>query len=244
MDIEKQNQLLKTISQTIFGNSAILKIVNPKSLTLLKQNARYFKKETFKQLVANIRDDKRLSSVPLCHSPKKDVLEVLSGNHRVKAAIQAGVEWVLVIVALEKMSKSKKISVQLSHNALVGFDDPDILADLWAKIDDIREKLYAGLSSDAIKDIENIKLVTFTTPQVYTKSMTFAFTEPEKENIEHILEELNKIATGETHLAHMEQFDDFFATLQKIKQKENIKNSSLAVIKMIELVTGRLREGE
>jgi ParB-like nuclease family protein len=242
--MEKQNKLLKTVSKTIFGKSAVLMIVNPKSLTLLKQNARYFKKETFKQLVANIKDDQRLSSVPLCHSPKKDVLEVLSGNHRVEAAIQAGVEWILIILALEKMTKSKKISVQLSHNALAGLDDPNVLADLWAKIDDIKEKLYAGLSSDAIKEIENIKLVTFTTPQVYTKTMTFAFTEPEKENIEHILEELNKAVTGETHLAHMEQFEDFFNTLQKIKQKEDIKNSSLAVIKMMEMVTGQLKEGE
>lgn len=120
--------------------------------------------------------------------------------------------------------------------------DVEIIGNIWAKIDDIKEKLYAGLSSDSIKEIENIKLITFTTPQVYTKLMTFAFTAPEKENIKQIIEELNKTASGETYLSHIEQFEDFFNAPLKIKQKENIKNSSLAMIKIIEIVNIELKD--
>jgi hypothetical protein len=235
-NIEKQNQTLKEVSKTIFGDFAVLQIVDPKNIKLLKQNARYFKRSTYKQLVDNIKKDQRLSSVPLCHAIDKNIYEVLSGNHRVKVAIDAGVEYILIIVVLKKLSKSKQISIQLSHNALVGLDDPNILADLWTKIDDIKEKLYAGLSSDVVKEIKNIKLITFTTPQVYTKTITFTFTDSEKENIDKIIKELEAYTTNEIHMAHIEQYDDFFKALRKVKKTQNIKNSSLAMVKLLEIV--------
>lgn len=240
MSIEEQNQTLKEVSKTIFGDAAVLRIVSPKSMKLLKQNARYFKKSTYKQLVDNIKKDQRLSSVPLCHIFDENTYEVLSGNHRVQAAIDAGIEQILIIVILKNLSKSSQISIQLSHNALAGIDDPNILADLWAKIDDIKEKLYAGLSSDAVKEIENIKLVTFTTPQVYTKTMTFTFSDSEKENIDKVIKELEVYTANEIHLAHIDQYNDFFEALKKIKKMENIKNSSLAMVKLIEILKKQL----
>lgn len=241
-DIARQNKLLAETSKIIFGDTAILKIVDPKSLILLKKNARYFKKDTFKQLVSNIKQDKRLSSVPLCHIIKNGAHEVLSGNHRVEASIQAGVPWVMVIVLLEKISTSEKIAIQLSHNALVGVDDANLLADLWSKIDDIKTKLYAGLSSDTVKEIENIKLVTFTTPQVYTKSVTFAFTDTEKDILDEVVKELGMLTSNDVYMAHIDQFNDFFNALQKIKKTGNIKNGSLAMIKLIEIVQRELTE--
>lgn len=154
MDETAQNATLAQISKNIFGDSARLQIVDPKSLVLLKQNARFFKKDTFRQLVENIKADKRLSSVPLCRPIKDGRLEVLSGNHRVKASVEAGLEKILVIVLLENLDESRRIAIQLSHNALVGQDDQNILAELWAKIDDINTRLYAGLSSDTLNEIK------------------------------------------------------------------------------------------
>lgn len=244
MEIEKQNEMLAEISKTVFGESACLKIVRPKSLKLLTQNARYFKRETFKQLVQNIKADNRLSSVPLCYSPQKDVLEVLSGNHRVKAAIEADIEWILVIVIIEEISKSRRISAQLSHNALVGVDDPNILADLWAKIDDIKDKLYAGLSSEAVKELEQIKLVTFSTPSLATKTVAFLFTVEEKKRLDDIIEDINRITANETFVFPMSQFNTFFRLIQDVKKKDNIKNGSLAMLKIIEVIENYLKKGE
>jgi hypothetical protein len=62
--IDGQNQILEQISATSFGPDAVLKIVPPAKLHLLRKNARYFKKATFRQLVENIKKDRRLSSVP------------------------------------------------------------------------------------------------------------------------------------------------------------------------------------
>lgn len=234
-EIERQNQALKETSRLLFGDSAELRIVDPASLVLLKENARYFKKETFKQLVANLRQDQRLSSVPLC-SPMDggNRLEVLSGNHRVKASIEAGIQWIMVIVILEEIELSRKISIQLSHNSLVGEDDQQILAGLWARIEDIRARCYAGLSSETIGELQNIKLLNFSTPQPRTRQVTFAFTEVEFEAVAEIMAELGKIPSDSIYVAQADQFDEFFKKLLAVKKKDNIKNGSLAMLRLLE----------
>lgn len=87
--LELRNSELETISAEMFGDGMRLMIVDPQKLTLLKDNARFFKRETFRQLRDNIAADKRLSSVPLCYRHDDGHLEVLSGNHRVQASIEA-----------------------------------------------------------------------------------------------------------------------------------------------------------
>ncbi|MBN2570297.1 MAG: ParB N-terminal domain-containing protein [Deltaproteobacteria bacterium] len=240
-DIQKENKSLKKISKILFGASAWLEIVNPKDLVLLKENARYFKKETFQNLVENIKEDNRLSSMPLCCIEDSRYL-VLSGNHRVKAAIEADIKLIIVMVLSGDLSKSEKIATQLSHNALVGLDDMTLLKSLWDQVDDLNQKIYAGLSSETVKEIENINFVNFSTPPLYTKNLIFAFTETEKEYIDSVLDELRLAGSGDVMLSPMEQYQDFFDLIQKAKKTKNIKNASLALLKLCELAGEKLEE--
>jgi hypothetical protein len=235
-NIEKYNDTLEEISRQVFGDSARLAVVDPKELVLLKENARFFKKDDFRQLVENIKQDGRLSGTPLCHEMENGRLEVLSGNHRVQASIEAKVEKILVIVVTRKLSKSEQISIQLSHNALVGQDDQQILANLWAKIDDMKSKIYAGLSSETLDAIEKIKPVTLTTPQIATKSVTFLFTQSEMDALDQIIDELGKIPADKIYMAAMQEFKVFFEAIQKTKKTDNIKNASLAMLALAETV--------
>ena len=155
-----------------------LRIVDPGELVLLKENARFFKRDTFNQLVENLKKDKKLSSVPLCRILPDGRLEVVSGNHRIKASIQAKIKQVFVMVILREISQGDKIAIQLSHNSLTGEDDVNILSSLWSQIQELDQKIYAGLSSDIVKQLENIELVPMVTPQIYTRFVTFVFTDP------------------------------------------------------------------
>jgi len=207
-------------------------------------NARYMKKEVFQQLVANLEADGRLSSVPLCRELPDGRLEVLSGNHRIQAAMRADLEWALVMVLRGDIEESAAVAVQLSHNSLAGDDDKQVLAALWSKVDSIADRLYAGLSSDLVGELEEIKLVNFSTPQPLTKTVTFAFTTSEAERVEQIVRELEACqASREIYLCEIEQFAKFFDVLQRIKRKENIKNASLAMACLIDLAERTLREG-
>ena len=58
-------------------------------LTLLEKNARFMRGATFARLVANIKADGCLTSVPLVGHVDGKLL-VASGNHRVPAAMKAG----------------------------------------------------------------------------------------------------------------------------------------------------------
>lgn len=234
---------LKQISATLFGSTAELEIVEPTSLQLLKTNAHYFKKEKFTQLVENVRNDQRLSSMPLCHRVEKG-LEVLSGNHRVKAAIEAKIPKILVMVLTESLSESRKVAIQLSHNELVGEDDESILAELWQKIDGIKEQLYTGLSSDKLKDLEKIKLVTFTTPAIGVKTVSFNFAVPDFEHLEEVTEQISAKPAHSKYVADMEDFTEFVAAIRKIKNSENIKNGALAVKFIIDLVASQYGQEE
>lgn len=56
--------------------------------------------------------------------PERRQVEVLSGNHRVQASVEAGIERILVMIIEEDLTRSQAVAIQLSHNALVGEDDP------------------------------------------------------------------------------------------------------------------------
>lgn len=238
----EHDETLQRLSRNLYGDAMTLAVVAPRELILLTKNARVLKKDTFKQLTKNISKDKRLSSVPLCWRMEGGKLEVLSGNHRVQAAIEAGLSHVLVMVIEEDLSKAQQIAIQLSHNALVGDDDPTILAELWAAIDDIEAKLYAGLSSDEVERLEKVELVGFSTPQVCTRTLTFAFVDSEAERFNTVLEQLEALPAKEMHLADLGQFNRFFELLEGVKKTFDVRNSSLAMLKLMDIAEAALQE--
>jgi hypothetical protein len=115
------------------------------------------KAEQFQALVENVKQDGNLSSLPLCYREKDGNLRGLSGNHRVMAARQAGVEQVLVMVVGDEKDADERLAIQLSHNAIAGQDDLVILKELWEAITDVQAKVYAGLDSDTVKALQGIQ---------------------------------------------------------------------------------------
>lgn len=245
---ESENAQLDQISHDVFGDGMKLMVVNPNELTLLKENARYFKRETFRQLRDNIAADKKLSSVPLCYRYEENdkvVLEVLSGNHRVQASRDAGLNKILVLVITEELSKSRRIAIQLGHNALVGEDDQSILANLWAQIDDLNDRLYSGLDSEALAELGEVELVNFSTPQVSSRVVSFMFTDSELERFDDVLAALEDEAkkSARVYLGSLEGYERLMGLVAGIKGAEKIRDNSLAMVMLMELGEKHLAEG-
>jgi len=120
-------------------------VVEPGMILPIDKNAHYMSKRVYDQLVANVRRDKNLSSLPFCWKRSDGQLIALSGNHRVQAARDAGVPLVLTLYTDAQLNKAEQRAIQLSHNALVGQDNPTTLRELWQEIDDLDMKIYTGL---------------------------------------------------------------------------------------------------
>ncbi len=90
------------------------KKVDPRSIKLLEENDSYMNHEQFQRLVSNIKKNGRLTLIPFCWTNKKGDLEVLRGNHRVKAAVAAGLPEIDVLYTKEFLSLDLRIAIQIS----------------------------------------------------------------------------------------------------------------------------------
>jgi hypothetical protein len=213
-----------------------LELAAPGELRLLEKNARYMKAEQFQNLVENVKKDGNLSSLPLCYREKDGKLRVLSGNHRVMAARQAGVEQVLVLLIGEEKEADERLAIQLSHNAIAGQDDLVILKELWESIKDVQARMYAGLDSDTLKALEGIQFAAISEQRLRYKLTTFMFLPEELEDLDQLLKETAVAFAGDAvYLANLNTYDAFFELIVRIKKKCQIKNSAAAFLKLMEL---------
>jgi hypothetical protein len=234
---EEIREVLNLLNDKLSGQFPYrLELASPGELKLLEKNARYMKAEQFQALVENIKQDGNLSSLPLCYREKDGNLRVLSGNHRVQAARQAGVESVLVMVVADEKDEDKRLAIQLSHNAIAGQDDLVVLKELWESIKNVKARLYAGLDSDTVKALEGIQFAAITEQRLRYKLTSFLFLPEELEDMDQLLKETAAAFAGdEVYLAHLHSFDAFFELITRIKKRCQIKNSAAAFLKLLEL---------
>ncbi len=219
-----------------------LDVVDPRELKLLEKNARYMLSETFNTLVGNVKGDGNLHSVPLCHRQADGSLLVLSGNHRVQAAAQAGIEHILILVIDRELSRDEAIAIQLSHNAIDGKDDQVLLAELWAEIGSVDMKLYAGLDDETIKKLETMEFDTIAEASVDYKMMTFLFLPEEVDRLKAAAEEIDRVTAQSdgTYLLSREHYAKVFDAIVNTKEQYSIVNTPTALMKMVEIVEERL----
>jgi len=234
---EEVREVLNLLNEKLSGLFPYrLELVDPGELKLLEKNARYMKAEQFQALVENVKKDGNLSSLPLCYREKDGKLRVLSGNHRVMAARQAGVEQVLVMVVGEEKDADERLAIQLSHNAIAGQDDSVILKELWESIKDVQARMYAGLDSDTLKALQGIQFSAITEQRLRYKLASFLFLPEELEDLDQLLKETAAAFAGDAvYLAHLHTYDAFFELIVRIKKRCQIKNSAAAFLKLMEL---------
>ncbi|NMB82897.1 MAG: ParB N-terminal domain-containing protein [Ignavibacteria bacterium] len=106
-------------------------------LKFIERNFRFMDQKTFSALVSNIKKDKFLTSTPLVMKKDDDYI-IISGNHRVKACIDAGIDEIYCIVFdYLNVTEDDILRLQISHNLLSGKDDINILEELYNQIKDV-----------------------------------------------------------------------------------------------------------
>lgn len=218
-----------------------LAVVPPGDVLPIDKNARYMSKRTYDQLVANVGKDKNLSSIPFCWKGPDGRFVALSGNHRVMAAKDAGVLLILVLYTDAKLSKAKQRAIQLSHNALVGQDNPTTLRELWQEIDDLGMKIYSGLDDGLIETMEKVNVQRIAEEALRFQELTILFMASEIDRIKDVLKQLGSVNKPRL-AARYEDFDRFFETLLDFKEAANMVNTGTAIMAMIEIVEAWIAE--
>lgn len=206
-------------------------------LKLLEKNAHYMDPDEFTRLVNNIKKDGVLTSLPVVYRGT-----VLSGNHRTQAAIKAGLEEADVIEIVSELSEDEQKAIQLSHNAIKGKDDSNILRELYDSINSLDLKLYSGLTDDDFK-ITDVEVQTLSFVQPTYEDMVIAFLPEEKTLFIEALEKVGKKAKDRLIVAgRASDFDLVFKAVIDAKSKLNIINTAEALKTIAELALQKLEE--
>jgi len=206
-------------------------------LWLLDKNARYMKAETFKNLADNVKDDGDLSSIPLCNWAD-DKLLVLSGNHRVMAAKEAGIEEIIIMVDTRDLTREQRIAIQLSHNALVGEDDPIILKELWAEIEKIDLKYYTGLDDKTLAELNKVVVQNLSEVDLSFRTILFLCLAKEVERLDGIMASIKdrlESKNSPIYTADLADYDRYMDALAKTQASYNIRNTATALMVILDI---------
>lgn len=213
------------------GNGIVVALVAPNALREQDINARIMEQGTFKQLVANIKKRGTLESLPFCALTQRGI-EIVSGHHRCKAAREAGLEQIPVLLDTKPLTRSQIAAKQLAHNAISGFDDKDTLREIAKIINDVDDMLESALGEDVFKAVD-AELNTLRAPQLAFDWKTVAFT-----FLPHQLADLKRLCEKSLSadfqgVLDISQFKPFVDALEKTQRFQDVKAVGTAVYWMV-----------
>lgn len=200
----------------------------------LEKNAHYMEKQTLDMLTANVAEDGFLSQLPFAMKRHDGKYLILSGNHRLKASIKAKLEYILILY-IEEVDKDKQIAYTLSHNALVGKDDMQMLKEIYSEMRSIESREYSGLNGIKFMDTDKIPTVSINDGDIELTEMKFLFTESRSNNIKDVLAELEKQELSEDCSIVIGSYEAFIKVATEVKKKYNIKSNTVAFARMIDI---------
>ena len=237
------------------------KRIDPRKIRLLEVNAHFMPHEMFARLTHNIKEDEALTSTPFCaplgyYSAEDEiqrdeegeiVYEVLSGNHRVQGAVEAGLGSIIILYTDDPVPVEKRLAIQLSHNAIFGQDDPTILRELYQSIQDLDLKAYSGLDDKSLALLAEVNVSGLSEASLKFQVITFTFLPEEVDEVKRIFDEVKKLAAGdELWVARWGSYDRFLDTLDEVSSAYDIRNAATglqAILALADKHKDELAEG-
>lgn len=206
------------------------------------ENARFMPAGEFNQLTANIKKDGVMTTVPLIHEGV-----VLSGNHRVQAAIAAGLLEADVIEVVGEVTPERLLALQLSHNAISGQDNPNTLKRLYSSLS-FEWRKYSGLTDGELGQLKEIDIQALGIGAPQYQELVLLFLPTERERfalaLEKIKKRLDTFAKKDiiVHTTRLEDFDAVFDAMVKVKNHASVYNSAIALRVLADLAVERIEQ--
>jgi hypothetical protein len=157
--------------------------------------------------------------------------------------MKAGIEEADVLEILTPLTRAQFVALQLSHNAVVGEDDPNILQSLYAELD-FGWKEYSGLTDDAFK-VEDLDTSVLRVGQPFYEELQIFFLPADAAIFTTLLAKIAKSKAAITRLVGAyADFDRFFQGLLAVKHSTGVHNTAVALRMMAELAADALARRE
>lgn len=193
----------------------------------------------FARLVENFKTDGRMTGVVTVCLDQDGALEILSGHHRVMAAIEAGFETVEAVTITTPLSEERKVAIQLSHNSISGEDNASILAQMYEGLE-LDAKKFSGLTDDVLGALSNLTGVSLGTMQTQYEELRISFLPEARAELEAQIDTIKKNKKTQTWAARFEDFNAVFDAIVRVKHALAIVNNALAISMMAQLACERL----
>lgn len=212
-------------------------------------NARAMDPKIFDRLTATIRRDSRLESLPLLAVTEKWLretgtrhLEIVSGHHRVRAAIAAGLKEFFALVDTSGLNRDQIRAKQLAHNAIQGRDNDQLVAQIYSAIADAESRLEACVDVPVTVELPSVNVPELDLKMDY-RAVAILFLRHEKERFDRVVEAVSQM-DRDLYLADMAAFEPFRAAVKRVMSEYEVKAASTAVVKMSEIVMESLGQEE
>jgi hypothetical protein len=237
---------LDALHPVLFGDGHPIRLLYVRYAELREQdiNANVMPVGMFNALVSNVRKNGALESLPLCatRADTPDVIEVVSGHHRVRAANAAGLLFGVVLCYVG-LTDSEIKAKQLAHNAIQGQSDPDIVRDIFTRIVDLDARVESYIDPDTIQSpAEPVRFEQIDVdPLADAKTVTVVFLPTQARDFSRAIETL-KVDPDVVYVAHAEAFDAFRAAVNRVRTDLEILAYPTAITEMTRLAMERLEQ--
>lgn len=218
--------------------------VDPRDLVLLDVNARFMRHEQFNRLVDNVKRDGALTSVPLAVAMEDGRFEVISGNHRTQAAIEAGITEIDVMLIDDVLPKAQRTAMQIAHNAIAGEDDPAVLKALYEDLDEIDWREYSGLDDKALGLLADVQIGSLSEANLEFQSMSITFLPPELDRLREVMQRAMSMSTGAdvTWVAKLDQHSRFLTALSEVSKSHDVSNVATGLELILDIFEAHVEE--
>lgn len=205
-------------------------------------NARIMDDEKFGQLVQNIWKRGTLEQLPYCALTDKGI-EIVSGHHRTRAAREAGLKEINILLDRSDLSRSSIAAKQLAHNAIEGVDDKDTLKKIAMLITDVDDMLESAIDEEFFRNAEQ-EAMRMPVPQIdfEWKTVQFSFLPHQLEDLQRLCDETSK--ADFEGVADIKHFTPFVEALRSTQKFADVKNVGAAIHLMTKNALNEEDEGE
>ena len=210
-------------------------------------NARILPDFEHSTLVNNIRKRGRLESAPYC-ALVDGRIEIVSGHHRVRAAREAGIKSAPILLDSSGLSRSQIIAKQLAHNRLAGFDDEEVLLQLFSELDDPDLIIESGLAEDLganLPDLFSKAKIDVPNMDINFKQVNITFLPHQIEDVAKLDEMISSIPEcDESWAVPDKMFMDFQKTISRYSRIKFVRNYGTLIHMITEKMLAEIGEEE